>query len=89
MRILVPTTRYAKDLKRIFKRGWNKEKLSAILQLLENDTPLPAKMRQHKLTGNWQGFWECHIEPDWLLIYDFTDTEVLLARTGTHIDLFE
>ncbi|MDO8553147.1 MAG: type II toxin-antitoxin system YafQ family toxin [bacterium] len=41
------------------------------------------------LTGEWLGFWECHIGPNWLLIYDVTDTEVLLARTGSHVDLFE
>ena len=64
------------------------EKLEAIVQLLRDDEPLPISARPHKLTGEYDGFWECHLGPDWLLIYDSTDTEVLLARTGTHADLF-
>jgi mRNA interferase YafQ len=49
---------------------------------------LPIKNRNHKLKGNFKDYWECHIEPDWLLIYKLTSTEVILARTGTHADLF-
>jgi mRNA interferase YafQ len=50
---------------------------------------LPAANRAHPLKGEWKGYWDCHIEPDWLLIYKLTDDEVRLARTGTHADLFE
>ena len=57
--------------------------------MLRKDEPLPHSARPHKLTGDWKGFWECHVEPDWLLIYDSTDTKVLLAGTGSHPDLFE
>src|ERR1041385_7169307 len=48
----------------------------------------PAALGAHRLSGEWKGLWECHIEPDWLLIYEVTDREVLLIRTGTHRDLF-
>ena len=50
---------------------------------------LPASKRAHPLKGAWNGYWECHVEPDWLLIYKVTDDEVRLARTGTHADLFD
>lgn len=80
---------FRRDLKRITKRGWNRDKLDAIVTMLRTNEPLPASARPHKLTGDWLGFWECHIGPDWLLIYDVSDTTVLLAGTGTHGDLFE
>lgn len=50
---------------------------------------LDPKHKNHKLTGNYKEHWECHIEPDWLLVYRFTKTEVIFARTGTHSDLFK
>jgi mRNA interferase YafQ len=62
--------------------------LIAAVELLAETGTLPEGYRPHKLTGEWKGVWECHIEPDWLLIYDVTPTEVLLIRTGTHSDLF-
>ena len=74
----------------MMKRGASQEKLNTLLTLLINDQPLPARYRQHRLSGEWKGFSECHIEPDWLLIYDLDDPDVLaLHRTGTHSDLFE
>ena len=79
---------FKKDLKRIAKRGWNRIKLDAIVILLRTNEPLPINARPHKLTGEWLGFSECHVGPNWLLIYDVKDTEVLLARSGTHADLF-
>ena len=79
---------FKKDLKRITKRGWNRIKLDAIVILLRTNEPLPINAHPHKLTGEWLGFWECHVGPNWLLIYDVRDTEVLLARSGTHADLF-
>lgn len=80
---------FKKDLKRVAKRTWDRTKLEVIVTMLRSDEPLPIRARPHRLTGDWDGFWECHIEPDWLLIYDFNATTVQLARTGTHADLFE
>jgi len=56
--------------------------------MLAVDGELPAGYRAHKLSGEWKGVWECHIEPDWLLIYEVTANELVLIRTGTHRDLF-
>lgn len=81
---------YRKDIKRLIKRGYDLRKLYLIIELLREDvSALPPTTRPHKLSGKYEGLWECHVESDWLLIYDFTDTEILLARTGTHADLFE
>ena len=72
------------------KRGLPLERLDAVLALLLNDEPLPPRHRPHRLSGEWAGFWECHVTPDWLLIYDLDDPDVLaLHRTGSHSDLFE
>ena len=74
----------------MLKRGASAAKLDAVLAQLMNDEPLPVRYRPHRLSGEWKGFCECHIEPDWLLIYDLDDPEVIsLHRTGTHSDLFE
>lgn len=71
------------------KRGVASSKLSEVLELLAADQPLPERCRPHKLVGEWTGFWECHIEPDWLLVYDLDDPDALtLVATGTHADLF-
>ncbi len=64
-------------------------RLHEAVSLLANDEPLPARCRPHRLAGEWSGFWECHIGPDWLLIYDLDDEGLALHRTGTHADLFE
>jgi mRNA interferase YafQ len=80
---------FRKDLKRIVKRGWDRTRLNETVEMLQRNESLPVSARPHKLSGEWLGFWECHIGPDWLLIYDFTDTKVLLAGTGTHTDLFD
>ena len=72
------------------KRGASRHKIEAIVDLLAEDLTLPARCRPHKLSGNWEGFWECHIEPDWLLVYDLDSPEhLILVATGTHVDLFE
>ncbi len=81
---------FKKDYKRMAKRGAALRKLNAVPGLLISGTPLPVRNRPHMLSGEWRGFWECHIEPDWLLIYDLDDPAVLaLHRTGSHADLFE
>ena len=71
------------------KRGKDERKLSFAVEALARRGSLPAEFRPHRLVGTWSDFWECHVESDWLLIYDVNGSEVLLVRTGTHADLFE
>ena len=84
------TTLFKKDFKLAMKRGLNVELLENVIALLAMGEPLPAKNKDHALTGNWVGHRECHILPDWLLIYRIEDNVLVLtlARTGTHSDLF-
>lgn len=84
------TSKFQKDLKRIKRRGYDLSLLSNILKLLENGESLPEKNKDHKLSGNYEDCRECHITPDWLLIYEIVDNELILilTRTGTHSDLF-
>jgi len=82
------TKQFKKDVKRMRKRGKDLEKIKAVIDLLVAEEPLPPKNRDHKLGGNWIGRRDCHIEPDWILIYKLTEDELLLERTGTHSDLF-
>ncbi len=89
MRQITQRTQFRRDYKRQKRRGKDIDKLEAIVESLVYDGKLSAFYKPHKLGGEWKGFWECHIEPDWILIYDISDNEVLLARTGTHADLFE
>ena len=79
---------YRKDLKACSKRGYDLNQLNSVLNMLISQTPLPAKHRDHLLAGNHSGERECHIAPDWLLIYRFRDNELYLYRCGTHSDLF-
>ena len=79
---------YKKDLKRISRRGYDLTLLASVLDALRAARQLPPARRDHPLRGDWQGWRECHIEPDWLLIYKTDPDEVVLARTGTHADLF-
>ena len=65
------------------------DKLKAVLSLLVEEKPLPASYRDHPLKGDWHGFRDLHIEPDWLLLYRVEGKELQLARTGTHADLFD
>jgi mRNA interferase YafQ len=88
MRRIVEQKQFRQDLKRQKRRGKDVEELIAAVELLAETGALPAGYRPHKLSGEWKGVWECHVEPDWLLIYDVTDKELLLIRTGTHLDLF-
>ena len=86
-----PTSRFQKDLKRIAKRGYNTELLTAVIKKLANGEPLAQKHRDHALTGDYADCRECHITPDWLLIYEISDDTLLLylTRTETHSDLFK
>jgi mRNA interferase YafQ len=70
------------------RQGYDFEELKAVVDLLAEHGELPAGYRPHPLAGDWSGVWECHVEPDWLLVYEVTDREVILLRTGTHADLF-
>ncbi len=79
---------FKKDLKVCAKRGYQMTLLMGVVNTLRIPASLPDKNRDHNLIGNYAGFRECHIEPDWLLIYNQTDDELQLARTGTHADLF-
>ncbi len=90
MYLIRTTTRFQKDLKRIEKRGYNISLLTDIIKKLANGETLPEKNKDHNLTGDFQGCRECHITPDWLLIYEISDNELILylTRTGTHSDLF-
>ncbi|MSO99354.1 MAG: type II toxin-antitoxin system YafQ family toxin [Rhodospirillaceae bacterium] len=83
------TNKFLRDLKRARKRGKDLAKLEAIVALIANGAKLDPKFRTHKLRGEFDGYWECHVEPDWLLIWDDQDTEIVLMGCGTHADLFE
>jgi len=88
MKYLRREGKFRKDLKRAGGRGYDLARLFAVLTLLAQGEILPSSAHPHLLHGEWKGYWECHIAPDWLLIYKVTDDEVILARTGTHADLF-
>ena len=81
---------FKKDYKRIVKRGYDIALLENVIRMLADGETLPAKYRDHTLTGNYSSFRECHITPDWLLIYEVRESELILvlSRTGTHSDLF-
>jgi mRNA interferase YafQ len=89
MRRIVQRRQFRNDLKRQKLRGKDIEELIAAVELLAETGTLPAEYRPHRLSGEWKSVWECHIEPDWLLIYNVSSTEVVLFRTGAHFDLFE
>ena len=89
MRRIIQRTKFRRDYKRQKRRGKNTDKLNTVGAMLSSDEILDITYRTHKLSGKYEGFWECHIESNWLLIYGVTDKEVLLVRTGTHADLFE
>ena len=83
------STRFKKDFKTCVKRGYKISLLQQAIDILRVPEPLPPQNRDHNLSGNYSGYRECHIEPDWLLIYKQTDDELRLDRTGTHADLFD
>jgi mRNA interferase YafQ len=88
MYILKPTTRFKQDSKRAKRRGKDLEKLKTVIKQLQAGQPLAPKHRDHPLAGTYSGYRECHIEPDWLLIYCIEGNNLILVRTGTHSDLF-
>ena len=84
------TTQFKKDYKRSLRRHLEIELLDEIISKLAKGEPLPEKYKDHDLDGDWIGYRECHIQPDWLLIYHISDNVLVLTltRTGTHSDLF-
>jgi mRNA interferase YafQ len=91
--MLIPqeTTRFRRDLRRMRRRGKDVQKLQAVVRLLVQEQPLAERHHDHPLAGDWSGYRDCHIEPDWLLLYkiDRDEETLTLVRTGTHADLFE
>lgn len=85
-----PSSRFQKDVKRLKKRGYDISLLVQVLEVLSRGEELPVKNRDHSLSGNYTGCRECHIAPDWLLIYEIAQDALILylTRTGTHSDLF-
>ena len=84
------TTKFKKDVKRIVKSGQKDTvKLKDVIVTLVSEKVLPKEYKNHPLKGNWSTYIECHIEPDWLLIYKITEDTLFLARTGSHSELFD
>ena len=81
-------TQYRRDLKRCEKRGKPMEKMRQVILLLLSGEPLPVRYRDHALSGDWIGHRDCHVDPDWLLIYKIDSEYLFLVRTGSHSDLF-
>ncbi len=83
--------KFKKDLKRVAKRGKDIDKLETVIDALQQGRSLPKKHKAHQLKGLWKPCWECHVEPDWLLIWDLYENgdQLILIRTGTHADLFD
>ena len=86
---LIPTNQFKKDYKKCLKRKCIEQKIIDVLTYLSETGTVPDKYKPHKLSGNYKGFWECHIESDWLLIWELLENEIKLVRTGTHSDLFK
>jgi mRNA interferase YafQ len=81
------TTAFERDLRRVNKQGKDLDKLETIVNILQAEEKLPARCRPHPLRGIWTGHWDCHVEPDWLLLYRVTDEALILVRTGSHAEL--
>ena len=91
MYTIKPTTKFQKDLKRAIRRGYNIDLLTEVIKKLAMDEKLDASYNDHSLKGQYKDCRECHITPDWLLIYEIVNDMLILylTRTGTHADLFE
>ena len=85
---LLTTTAFERDLRRVRKQGKDLDKLETIVDLLQAQEQLPARCRPHPLRGDWAGHRDCHVDPDWLLLYKVTEKELILVRTGSHSELF-
>jgi len=85
------TNKFKKDYRRLMRRGLDMSKLDAVITKLANGETLEPKYRDHALTGNYKGYRDCHIEPDWVLIYKIDNNQLILvlSETGSHADLLE
>jgi len=88
MRNPVVGSRFKRDVKRMERRGKEMSKLRKVIELLIEGNPLPPELKDHPLSGDWKHFRDCHIEPDWVLIYKVDGNDLYLVQTGTHADLF-
>ena len=90
---LAPSTKFKKDLKRVTKQGKSRELIDGVIEKLQRQEPLPQKNSDHALVGDYKGYRECHITPDWLLIYRIANNKSVelleLTRTGSHSELFK
>lgn len=82
------SAKFRRDVKRLLRQGADLSRLKLVVEILVAEQPLEARFRDHALVGNWKGYRECHIQPDWLLIYRVTNDELQLVRSGSHADLF-
>lgn len=89
MRAIHETSQFRRDVKKLKKQGKDFEKLKEVILALVSGAPLEARFRDHALFGPWKGSRDCHIEPDWLLIYRLEPDRLFLERTGSHSDLFK
>lgn len=85
----VRSSQFRKDLKKAKRQGKDLAALQDVILTLANEQPLEERFRDHELTGNWRGYRECHINPDWLLIYKVVDDDLRLVRLGSHSELFD
>jgi mRNA interferase YafQ len=88
MKLIRRTLQFKQDVTRMEKRGKDLIQLKGVLAAWVSGRELAAHLRDHVLVGQYKGTRECHLEPDWLLIYESTESELLLIRTGSHSDLF-
>ena len=89
MLTLVPSKQFKRDVRRIKKQGKELAKLQTLMEFLRRQKLLPERYKDHSLKGNWRGYREVHIEPDWLLVYRIEGDELHLVRTGSHLSLFQ
>jgi mRNA interferase YafQ len=82
------TARFKKEVKKAARQQKKMQKLGAAIDLLQAEKPLPSRLLDHALTGNYVGHRECHLTPDWLLIYKIEESTLILVRTGSHSELF-
>ncbi len=89
MKAVFQTSQFKKDFKRIKKRGKDLSKLKEVVSIIAKSEVLEERYRDHSLSGKWSGSRDCHIEPDWILIYRVDDENLFLERTGSHSELFK
>jgi mRNA interferase YafQ len=85
---LLTTSAFERDVRRVLKQGKNLDKLEEVVNTLLDGEALPARSHPHPLRGDWAGHWDCHVAPDWILLYRITAKALVLVRTGSHAELF-